>query len=92
MTKPTYTAVFERQRGLLGGRAGRGAPCRHLRPHVGQGPAWAAAAEAANEASAAMTREAAEALVRTGHLSTRDAAELLGLSHQRVQQLIAVRS
>ncbi len=46
-------------------------------------------AEAANEAALGMTREAAEALVRTSHLSTRDAAELLGLSHQRVQQLLA---
>jgi len=46
-------------------------------------------AAAANEAALAMTQAAAVALVRTSHLSTRDAAELLGLSHQRVQQLLA---
>jgi len=46
-------------------------------------------AEAAKEAALSMTREAAKALVRTSHLSTRDAAELLGLSPQRVQQVLA---
>lgn len=45
-------------------------------------------AEAASATALRTTREAAEALVRTGHLSVRDAAELLGLSHQRVQQLV----
>lgn len=47
-----------------------------------------ARADAANQAALSTTREAAEALVRTGNLSTRDAADLLGLSHQRVQQLL----
>jgi len=35
------------------------------------------------------TTEAALALVRDAHLSLRDAADVLGISHQRVQQLVS---
>ncbi|MCU4185535.1 type II toxin-antitoxin system HicB family antitoxin [Acidiferrimicrobium sp. IK] len=45
-------------------------------------------ATAAQEEAAAATKAAAVALVRDGQLSVRDAAEVLGLSHQRIQQLV----
>jgi hypothetical protein len=48
------------------------------------------AAERAAEARAAEARAAAAgALVQDAHLSMRDAAEILGISHQRVQQLLS---
>ena len=43
----------------------------------------------ARHASSAATSDAAAVLVRDCSLSLRDAAELLGLSHQRLQQLLA---
>ena len=46
------------------------------------------AAQAAQKTAVASSRQAARLLVRAANLSLRDAAELLGMSHQRVQQLL----
>jgi len=47
-----------------------------------------ARAEATRSAAQSSTAKAARTLVEELHLGLRDAADLLGLSHQRVQQLI----
>jgi predicted RNase H-like HicB family nuclease/predicted XRE-type DNA-binding protein len=46
-------------------------------------------AEAASRVAREHMREASVLLVRQAHLSMRDAADILGISHQRVQQLVA---
>jgi predicted RNase H-like HicB family nuclease len=47
-----------------------------------------AKAQAVQEAAAGATKKAARALVGEGRLSIRDTADILGLSHQRIQQLL----
>lgn len=46
-------------------------------------------AEATTATAGALMSEAALALTKDARLSVRDASELLGISHQRVQQLVA---
>jgi predicted RNase H-like HicB family nuclease len=46
-------------------------------------------AEAASRVATDLNTKASVALVDAAHLSLRDAADILGLSHQRVQQLVA---
>jgi predicted DNA-binding protein (UPF0251 family) len=48
-------------------------------------------AESVSRAAAEVMVEASVALVDQAHLSMRDAAEILGISHQRVQQLVSAR-
>jgi predicted RNase H-like HicB family nuclease len=49
------------------------------------------AAAGAAERAAALTQRAAVVLTRDVHVSLRDAAELLGLSHQRIAQILEER-
>lgn len=49
-------------------------------------------AEGATNAASALMTTAAQALTADAKLSMRDAADLLGISHQRVQQLVVQRS
>ena len=46
-------------------------------------------AEAVNRSASDLLEQASVSLVNESHLSLRDAAEILGLSHQRIQQLVA---
>jgi predicted RNase H-like HicB family nuclease len=46
-------------------------------------------AEAVSKVAGDLLTDASIALVNDAHLSMRDAAEILGMSHQRVQQLVA---
>ncbi|HVB71909.1 MAG TPA: type II toxin-antitoxin system HicB family antitoxin [Acidimicrobiales bacterium] len=56
---------------------------------VDQAIASRAIAEVAAENAGAMMSDAALALTKVARLSYRDAGELLGISHQRVQQLVS---
>jgi predicted RNase H-like HicB family nuclease len=47
-----------------------------------------AVAEGVNKEAAELMTAAASALVRDGHLSIRDASDILGISHQRVHQIL----
>jgi predicted RNase H-like HicB family nuclease len=64
-----------------------------LPPHVRESVEWALAArelaDAETQVASDLTEKASLELVNDARLSLRDAAEVLGLSHQRVQQLIA---
>lgn len=61
----------------------------HVHETVQRALAERAIAEAVNKVAGDLVGQASVALVDEAHLSMRDAAEILGLSHQRVQQLVA---
>lgn len=60
----------------------------HVRETVDMAIAERQIAEAATRVAADLTAKASAGLVQDAHLSMRDAADILGLSHQRVQQLL----
>jgi|HubBroStandDraft_4_1064222.scaffolds.fasta_scaffold56619_2 predicted RNase H-like HicB family nuclease len=62
----------------------------HVQETVDMAIAERQIAEAATRVAADLTAKASAGLVQDAHLSMRDAADILGLSHQRVQQLLAV--
>jgi len=59
-----------------------------IKSMVGHARAEREKAQAAQQAAMASSREAAGLLVRELNLTFRDAADLLGLSHSRIQQLL----
>lgn len=66
----------------------------HMPPEIQSTVAEAIAArqiaEIANEVSGQLMTSAAVQLVKSAHLSMRDASDILGISHQRVQQIVSV--
>lgn len=61
----------------------------HVQESVQRALAEREIADAVNRSASDAVTEASVALVKDAHLSLRDAADVLGLSHQRVQQLVA---
>jgi predicted RNase H-like HicB family nuclease len=60
----------------------------HIQETVNKALAEREIADAVSRSASEAVAEASRALVNEAHLSLRDAADILGLSHQRVQQLV----